>query len=84
MATDVRAVERALLALPPEERAAVIHAGLLSLDGDDGGATDAELDATWRTEIDNRLEDVLHERVTLGTFESTRQRFAAEYPSTAR
>ena len=82
MASNAREVERALLALSPEERAAVIHAGLL--DGDDSRAPQEEIDAAWHAEIDNRLEDVLHGRVTLGTFETTRQRFAAKYPSAAR
>lgn len=84
MTSNVTEVERALLALAPEDRAAVIHAGLLSLDDDNSHTPQEELDSAWRAELDNRLEDVLHGRVELGTFEATRQRFTAKYPSAAR
>lgn len=84
MAPEVAEVERALLALAPEERAAVIHAGLLSLDCADAEESQALIDSDWRTEIGSRLEDVLHGRVELGSFEATRARFAAKYPATSR
>lgn len=84
MASNVREVERALLALAPEERAAVIHAGLLSLDGADSQTPQGKIDSAWQAEIDNRLEDVLHDRVTLGCFEATRKQFRAKYPTADR
>lgn len=84
MASNAREAEQALLALAPEERAAVIRAGFISLESDDSRAPQEEIDAAWRTELDNRLGDVLHGRVTLGTFEATRQRFAATYRSPDR
>jgi len=84
MASNAREAERALLALAPEEHAAVIRAGLISLEGDDSRAPQEENDAAWRAELDNRLDDVLHGRGTLGTFEPTRPRFAATYRSPGR
>lgn len=84
MAPEVAEVERALLALDPAERAAVIHAGLLSLDGAEAEVPQDRIDSEWRDEIDSRLEDVLHGRVELGSFEATRARFAAKYPASTR
>lgn len=82
MASEVAEVERALLALAPEQRAAVIHAGLLSLDGAVSALPQDEVDAAWRDEISDRLEAVLDGKVTLGTFEETRAKFAAKHPPT--
>lgn len=81
MAQEVVDVERALLALPPHDRAAVVHAALISLDG--GAAEDSQddIDTAWREEAGSRLEDVLEGRVELGSFEATRARFAAKYPA---
>jgi hypothetical protein len=84
MALDVTEVERALLALAPQERAAVIHTGLLSLDGGSTDASQDEIDDAWRGEIGNRLDDVLQGRAELGSFEATRAKFAAEYPASTR
>lgn len=84
MAPEVAEVERALLALAPEERAAVIHAGLLSLDGGIADAPQDDIDDAWRGEIGNRLDDVLQGRVELGSFEATRTKFAAKYPASTR
>ena len=84
MAPEVAEVERALLALAPEERAAVIHTGLLSLDGGGADATQDDIDDAWRGEIGNRLDDVLQGRVELGSFEAPRAKFAARYPASTR
>ncbi len=84
MAPDVAEVERALLALAPQERAAVIHAGLLSLDGVRAEVSQDDIDAAWRTEVGGRLDDVIEGRVELGSFEATRARFAATYPAASR
>ena len=84
MAPEVAEVERALLALTPEERAAVIHRGLLSFDGGSADASQDDIDTAWRSEIGDRLEDVLHGRVELGSFEATRAKFAAKYPVPTR
>ncbi|MEE6289134.1 addiction module protein [Georgenia sp. MJ173] len=81
MAPDIAEVERALLALAPEERAAVIRAGLLSLDGSTAEGSQDDVDAAWRDEIGSRLDDVLQGRVQLGSFEATRASFAARYPA---
>jgi len=84
MASEVAEVERALLALAPDERAAVIHTGLLSLDGGSADAPQDDIDDAWRGEVGNRLDDVLQGRVELGSFEATRAKFAAKYPASAR
>ena len=84
MAPEVAEVERALLALAPEERAAVIHAGLLSLDGGIADATQDDIDDAWRGEIGNRLDDVLQGRVEMGSFEATHAKFTAKYPASIR
>lgn len=84
MAPEVAEVERALLALAPEERAVVIHTGLLSLDGAPAEVCQDDIDAAWRTEVGGRLDDVIEGRVELGSFEATRARFVATYPAPAR
>jgi len=84
MASEVAEVERALLALAPDERAAVIHTGLLSLDGGSADAPQDDIDDAWRGEVGSRLDDVLQGRVELGSFEATRAKFAAKYPASAR
>ncbi len=83
MASKAAEVERALLALSEHDRAAVIHAGLLSLDGGLDPVEQGEVDAAWRDELGGRLDDVLNGRVELGTFEQTYARFAAKYPAPA-
>jgi len=56
MAPEVAEVERALLALAPDERAAVIERGLLSLDDTDD-TDQADIDAAWLAEIDRRVDE---------------------------
>ncbi|RNI23827.1 addiction module protein [Flexivirga caeni] len=84
MALGVAEVERALLALSPDERAAVIHAGLLSLHDGPTEVSPTDADAAWYAEVDRRLNEVLGGRVKLGSFESTRARFAAKYPASGQ
>ena len=84
MAPEVAEVERALLALAPDERAAVIHTGLLSLDGGNTNVPQDDMDDAWRGEIGNRLDDILQGRVELGSFEATRAKFDAKYPTSSR
>lgn len=81
MASKAAEVERALLALSEHDRAAVIHTGLLSLDGGLDSVEQGEVDAAWRDEIGTRLDDVLNGEVELGTFEQTYARFAAKHPA---
>ena len=83
MAQEVAEVERALLALSEHDRAAVIHTGLLSLDGGLDPIDQAEVDMAWRHEIGARLDEVLAGRAELGTFEQTYARFAAGHPASA-
>jgi len=84
MAQDIAEVERALLALAPEERAAVIHSGLLSLDGRSTDDDPDRIDDLWRGEIGTRLDDILQGKVELGSFEATRSKFVAKYPTSTR
>lgn len=84
MTLEVAEVERALLALAPEERAAVIHSGLLSLDGGSSDGDQDQIDGLWHGEIGARLDDILQGNVALGSFEATRAKFAAKYPTSAR
>ena len=65
MAPEVAAVIEAVLALSPEDRAAVAHHALLSLDADDAVADQAQVDGAWREVIGSRIDDVLAGRVTL-------------------
>lgn len=84
MAPEVADVERALLALAPDQRAAVVHTALLSLDGDPDEVSQADVDAAWRTEIGSRLDEVLQGHAELGSFEATRAKFAAQFPAHTR
>lgn len=77
MAPEVAEVERALLALPLRERAAVIERGLLSLDGEPAEDTQDEIDAAWRDEIGSRVDDVLAGKVELVSGEESRARVLA-------
>lgn len=65
MAPEVAAVIEAVLALAPEDRAAVAHQALLSLDADATETDQAEVDAAWRDEIERRVDDALAGRVEL-------------------
>ena len=80
MTQEAAEVERALLALPPRDRAAVVHAALISLDGDVAEDSQDQIDTAWRDEVSSRLDEVLDGKVELGTFETTQARFAAKYP----
>ena len=81
MAQEVVDVERALLALPPQERAAVVPAALISFDGGAAGDSQDEIDVAWRDEVAGRLAEAVQGTVALGSFEATRAEFAARYPS---
>lgn len=81
MAPEVAEVERALLALPERDRAAVIHTGLLSLDRHLDTATQDEVDGAWSSEVATRLDAALNGAVQLGTFEHTYAQFAAKHPA---
>lgn len=71
MAVDVAEVERALLALPPHERAAVIHSGLLSLDDERADVSQEDIDAAWRDEFRRRIDDIETGRVDLVSHHET-------------
>lgn len=78
MAPDVAEIERALLALAPQDRAAVIHNGLLSLDNE--GSIDgdqADVDTAWRDEFRRRIDDIESGKVKLVTGEESEARVRA-------
>lgn len=83
MTSRAAEVERALLALSEQERTAVIHAGLLSLDGENDVVEQGDVDKAWRDATRERLADVVNGDVELGTFEQTHARFSARYPASA-
>jgi putative addiction module component (TIGR02574 family) len=64
MSPDVLEVERALLALAPEERATVIRRGLASLE-DSVEEAPADLDAAWTDEFRRRIAEVESGQVRL-------------------
>lgn len=68
MTPEVLEVERALLALAPEERAAVIRHGLASLD-DGVGGTSSEFHAEWQSEFRRRIDEIESGQVEMLTSE---------------
>lgn len=56
MAPDIAQVEQALLALAPDDRAAVIERGLLSLDDVDD-TEQVDIDAAWLAEVNRRVDE---------------------------
>lgn len=77
MAPDVAEVQRALLALAPDDRADVIHSGLLSLDEASVEPNQVEVDAAWRAEFPRRLDDTDSGRVALVSGEESEARVRA-------
>lgn len=68
---DVAEVEQALPALAPEECAAMIHAGLLSLDDRTSVVSQDDIDAAWRTEFRRRIDDVKSGKIQLVSHDET-------------
>lgn len=56
MAPDIAQVEQALLELAPDDRAAVIERGLLSLDDVDD-TEQVDIDAAWLAEVNRRVDE---------------------------
>lgn len=77
MAQDVAAVEQALLALAPDQRAAVIRAGLLSLE-DTSPTPEGGIDEAWIAELRRRVDDVESGRVELVSHDETVSQARAE------
>ena len=65
MSMNAQEVEQALLALGQDDRAAVIHRGLQSLDADDATVEKAAIDAAWRTELRRRIAEIESGKVEL-------------------
>lgn len=80
MGLDTAEVERALLALAPEERAEVIREGLRSLDDEREDTPSNTVDDAWHSELERRVNDIVEGRVALGTFEATRTEFVDRHP----
>lgn len=76
MALEVAEVEQALLALAPQDRAAVIHSGLLSLD-DSTDAAQADVNAAWHDEFRRRINDIEDGKVTLVSGDDSEARVRA-------
>lgn len=55
---DVAEVEEAMLALDRRELAALIHRGIQVLDPGDAEASQDEIDAAWRDELAERIDDI--------------------------
>ncbi|MCL2848985.1 MAG: addiction module protein [Micrococcales bacterium] len=77
MAPEVAEVERALLALAPRDRAAVVHHALLSLDSEEAEIDQGAVDAARRDELCRRIEDIESGRVTLVSGEESKARVRA-------
>ena len=76
MALKADEVYQAGLALDLDERTLVAHRLLASLHPADD-ASQSEIDDVWRDEIGSRVDDILHSRVELSTFEQTREKVRA-------
>ncbi|MGD9430807.1 addiction module protein [Arthrobacter russicus] len=76
MALKADEVYQAGLALDLDERTVVAHRLLASLHPEDD-ASQSEIDDAWRDEIGSRVDDILNDRVELGTFEQTRDKARA-------
>lgn len=76
MALKADEVYAAGLALDLDERAVVAHRLLASLHPEDD-VSQSEVDDSWRDEIGSRLDDILNDRVELGTFEQARDKARA-------
>ncbi|MEL7496832.1 MAG: addiction module protein [Planctomycetota bacterium] len=46
------------MALPPNQRAEIVAALQQSINGDDRGFTDADIESAWQQEIGKRLQDI--------------------------
>lgn len=60
---NVAEVEEAMLALDRRELAALIHRGIQALDQGDAEASQDEIDAVWRDELAERIDDIQSGRV---------------------
>lgn len=72
-------VEQALLSLDRRARAEVLHRGIRSLDVDDQTDSDqAEVDATWRSELRRRIDDIESGKVKLLDVDESHAQLRAE------
>lgn len=58
MSMTAAEVEQAMLALDRHEIAALIHRGIQAIDQGDTETPQEEIDAAWRDEIAQRIEDI--------------------------
>ncbi len=85
MSMNAVEIERALLALSREERAAVIHRGLLSLNSPTPSADQPEsLDAAWAEELQERVRQIDDGDVSLIDADESHARLRAELSSRRR
>ncbi|GAB3049744.1 addiction module protein [Sediminivirga luteola] len=83
MSKSAAEVEQALLALSQHDRAAVIHRGLRSLDGQDADVAQDEIDAAWRAELRRRIDDVESGEAELLDVDESHAQLRAELASGA-
>lgn len=58
MSMNVAEVEEAMLALDRRDLAAVIHRGIQALDHGDTESSQEEIDAAWRDELAQRIDEI--------------------------
>lgn len=58
MSMNPAEVEQAMLALDRRDLAALIHRGIQALDHGDSEASQDEIDAAWRDELNKRIDDI--------------------------
>lgn len=78
MSMNVGDVERALLALNPQERAGVIHRALQSLDPEPTEVDQESVDARWLSELRQRMDAVESGAVELLDVDESHARLRAE------
>lgn len=71
MSMDAAEIERAMLALDRRDLAALIRRGIQALDDGDATAPQNEIDAAWRDEVAQRIDDVRSGKVTTTPLEDS-------------
>ncbi|MGO1544139.1 MAG: addiction module protein [Gulosibacter sp.] len=77
MSLSASEVEQAMLALDRSELAALVHRGIQALDPGDTEATQVEIDAAWRAELEQRVDDFLSGKAQTAPFDESIARIRA-------
>lgn len=78
MSMSLAEVEQAFFALDRRDRAALIHRGLHTLDAEDEQVDQGEVDAAWRGELRQRIDDVQSGKVELLDADEVHSQIRAE------